>query len=628
MRIVTTRWLTGQAHLFAAAFAILLIGLAVTNQFFERHNSFADALANNAQQELVLIAEGASGSLADALITDDFSRIERTLAFFGSIPVIQRAELYTADGSAIVQLIIDDAGEVTFDYSLPNHLGLLNHGFTDFYPEPLYSQSIRVNGITVGWLRIKGDYRSQLPTIENSWVQVVLGSLLLWAILTGLVGYLWLQAWFRRNLEKRLATDPLTGATSRYGFNLMYADGERTKSYALFLIDLDNFKSINDSYGHVVGDQSLKEITNTMHANFSVRDEFVRLGGDEFVLLVKAEEWAEVRVLGERLSEIFSSIRIPAEEGQLRMHCTAGGVLLGVNDELSARLSQADLALRRAKERGKDQVNYADESFLLAEGKRGAFLDLATVRRAIQKGEIHYFIQPIVDVSKRKTLGYEALLRWPLETGQTLMPDMFLDIYFRALRDPEIAKFIDQRRRKLLKRAAENKVEMFTFNIRIEDLSRPGLPQSLSNDFGSEWLSKINLVLEISERGMPRYLKDEMAQVVKVLDSIRCDDIQIALDDFGAEESNLVRMLQLDIDYLKLDRSLVSAVGESEKSQEIVSAIARLCNQLDITVIGEGVESKEQSDLLADLGVTVQQGFYLGYPQRPDYYFQPLETLP
>ena len=628
MRIVTIRWWTGQAHLFAAAFAILLIGLAVTNRFFERHNSFADALANNAQQELVLIAEGASGSLADALISDDFSRIERTLEFFGSIPVIQRAELYTANGKAIVQLIRNDAGEVIFNYSLPNHLGLINHGFTDVYPEPLYRQAITVNGVIVGWLRIKGDYRSQQPTIENSRMQMVLGSLLLWAILTGLIGYLWLQARFRRKLETRLATDPLTGATSRYGFNLRYADGERTKSYALFLIDLDNFKSINDSYGHGVGDQSLKKITDVMHADFPELDDFVRLGGDEFVLLTKAQRWAEVRVLGERLSEIFSSVRIPAEEGQLHMHCTAGGVLLGVNDELSARLSQADLALRRAKERGKDQVGYADENFLLDEGKRGAFLDLAMVRRAIQKGHIHYVIQPVVDVSKHKTLGYEALIRWRLDTGQTLMPGVFLDMYFEALRDPETAQFIDQRRRELLKRAAENNVEMFAFNIPIEDLSRPGLPQSLINDFGSEWLSQITLVLEISERGMPRYLKDEMAQVVKVLDSIRGDDIQIALDDFGAEESNLVRMLQLDVDYLKLDGSLVAAVGESEKSQEIVSAIARLCNQLDITVIGEGVESKEQSDLLVDLGVTVQQGFYLGYPQSPDYYFQPVETLP
>lgn len=603
--------------------SVLLVGVAGTGVIFQRHERTVANLVDDSRQELALAAEGVSQSLINDLIADDFAGMESKLTLFRSLPAITRVEIYEDDGSAVMALQRGQGGARQITYTLDDYVGQPEHGFMGAYPEPIYCHPLRVNETTLGWLRVSAEYPSHSAAIRTSLTQSVLGSALLWMVLGGLCWQLVIQARFRRKLERRLASDPLTGAMSRYGFNRHYADGEREEPLALFLLDLDNFKAINDSYGHDAGDHALVAMTEAIRRDFVGLRDVVRLGGDEFVLLAPAEDWRAVKQQGQQLLQIFERLSIPLADASLPMRCTAGGALLDADDNLSTRLSQADLALRRAKENGKTQIGYADQSFLQAEGRRGTFLDHAMVRRGIEQGGIRHYVQPLVDVVAGRTIGYESLLRWHLDDGQILLPGQFLQVYHEVIREPDMLSQAEADRRALLEQAIAHGVEMMAFNMRIEELSRAAHYAHLIESLGRENLRHIELVIEISEAGMPRYLQRETGGALSGLEAIRSGDIKLALDDFGVQESNLVRMLELDIDQLKLDRSLIEHVVENPKSRQIITSIVGLCAQFDILLVGEGVESARQSEVLADLGVHIQQGFYLGRPAEPMTYFDP-----
>ena len=425
--------------------------------------------------------------------------------------------------------------------------------------------------------------------------------------------------------EKALAHqalhDPLTGLPNRIALLDRLSQGllamERHPSrLAVLFIDLDNFKEINDSYGHDAGDLVLAEVGRRLSALARRGDTVARLGGDEFVMLCgELDSYAVVRLIGDR---IIRSITAPytGSGRDFSVTCSVGIVVTSdVAAEPDRLISQADLAMYEAKKAGRNRYQVYDLAHC-ARAERNMLR--GELRHAIENCELFLVYQPLFSLKARSLTGVEALVRWRHPSGAVMPPDDFIPFAEENGLIGKLGSFVlDEACRQLADwTARDGWPDAFTMAVNVSghELSDPGLPGRVAGMVRRHGLHPPQLCLEITETA----LIAEVGDVQGTLSALSAIGVRIALDDFGTGYSTLVYLQRLNADILKIDRSFVEHISRSTRDREIVAAVTAMSHALGMTVVGEGIETSHQLATLAGLDCDEGQGLLFGHPLSPD----------
>ena len=421
-------------------------------------------------------------------------------------------------------------------------------------------------------------------------------------------------------LEIQAKTDPLTGLWNRLGLNdqLQIVEGaERDQDLAVYLLDVDFFKSVNDTYSHRVGDDLLIAIGNTLRDVGQENAIVARLGGEEFLV---ATPWIDVETakdFGGTLRRAVGETQIQSEGHTVSRTTSVGIAKLSRTDSLDTALSLADLALSEAKARGRNLDILADEAFHAEMEARGAFITEAEIEAGLLAHEFKYYVQPIYNTEHKEVEGFETLIRWIKPDGSVVPPDMFLGQFNKVFFKPELKEVRTKMRYDVMDNLRCYPDAYVSWNYELD--------QFLSDDITERFITQareavekygIQLVVEISERGINARI--DMADIERNLQRIRDAGFLIALDDFGTEQSNINRLMRLPIDIIKFDKSLIEECDTDKRAASTIRALSLLANTLNIKVIGEGVETKQQATVLHFARVTRQQGYFHARPMDPE----------
>jgi len=380
------------------------------------------------------------------------------------------------------------------------------------------------------------------------------------------------------------------------------AELSQGKPFAILYIDVDEFKGVNDSLGHEVGDELLRQLANRLRACVSGNDLVARLGGDEFAI-VKAGtcDQAELTALAE---EILTSLRMPVDcKGQEITTDASIGIAIAPDhgDIIDDLLKRADLAMYAAKSEGRGTYRiFVPEYDAKVRQRRQLELDL---RQALARGEFEVHYQPLVDLSANVVTGCEALLRWRHPERGMVSPVDFIPVAEETGMIGEIGEWV-------LKQACTEAASWpgdihIAVNVSPVQFRSKTLALKVAAALAESGLSPGRLELEITETVLIR--DDEEA--LTILQQLRELGVRIALDDFGTGYSSLSYLHRFPFDKIKIDRSFISDIGQSEDSSPIVQAVVHMAAARHMATTAEGVETEAQREVLRQLGCSQMQGW-------------------
>ena len=444
-------------------------------------------------------------------------------------------------------------------------------------------------------------------------------------------------------LERLAHTDPLTGFFNRNRlqdeFTARLTDINDTRSLLVALLDLDNFKAVNTSAGHSAGDTVLQHSADRIRSALPGASH-IRLGGDEFLA------FSIVEGNGEDAMTVLSNIAepFPTEyQGENIWHSISVGYTV-VRDRavsVSQAIAEADLAMRQAKREGKGRATgYAPgqsvPSVVSAPVTHAIFNPSLTgsdikqdipprsVGAAILSGEIDFEFQPILDLAQGNVVAAEALLRWRLPDGSLVPMQHYLGTFVALEWQSPFIDFLSAKRLQLIKEIRAVSPIAVHFNFALESIQSFRQSSDVARPFDLANGRNEGLVVELSERRFEHVTTDDMSQSAAQAESFHYREqpadmgLKLALDDFGTGQSNLDRLMTYPVKIVKLDKSVCLKVADSKRARSVIRHTRQVCEELDITLIAEGIESQEQSDALMDLGVTLHQGFFHFEPMSKD----------
>jgi diguanylate cyclase (GGDEF)-like protein len=409
-------------------------------------------------------------------------------------------------------------------------------------------------------------------------------------------------------------TDVVTGLTNRAGLNNdaveMLMRLPDTKKLAMFWVDLDRFKEINDTLGHPVGDKVLAEVGNRLRAVAPGGATIARFGGDEFIVVAEVSERGESERLARALVEEISR---PARVDGHRIDTAASmGVALLPDDgpDIDALMQGADLALYHAKVGGKNQVCFFDTS-MTRELVRKKEIE-AELRAAIQRDELSIFFQPIVDLETGRIRTFEALVRWFHPEKGELRPDEFIPVAEDTGVIITLGNWITAQAAK----AAAGWPEDVTIAVNLSpvQIRAPGAALGILAALREAGLDPHRLELEVTES----LFLDDDANTARFMDDLAAEGVRFALDDFGTGYSSLGYINKFPFKKIKVDRSFVSGPQVGKKTDAIIRAVAEMGATLDMEIVAEGLETIEQVQIVRNAGCTLGQGYYFSRA-GPDY---------
>ena len=410
-------------------------------------------------------------------------------------------------------------------------------------------------------------------------------------------------------LDSALSRDYLTQCFSRQYLVEKFADGTRAQDFALFLLDVDSFKNVNDRFGHVVGDQLLCQLVKTLQEFKPDLSIVFRLSGDEFILLVPCTTVAQLKSLAEDLYRC-SSVSISNKKTSFRQTFSFGGVLLCREDNLSSKMSLADGALIKSKQKGKHGYLIDEESAYQAVAseieKRIILID--DVEKAYEKNQINLFIQPVIDAASNSIVGSEALARWVTDTGSNIPPEKFIDSLYQLTMLPDSGVDHFELAKNMLRKLNPEIPGWISYNINRYDLTDELFPRLIALQQYSENKFRRSMVFEVSETTLQSF--GDASQIVDKIIILKSGGSLIALDDFGVLSSNFLSLSKLPVDIVKLDKFLVDGIEEDLKNQIIVKSLLDLAGSLGFSLIAEGVEELSTLNYLRNIGINLHQGYY------------------
>ncbi len=388
----------------------------------------------------------------------------------------------------------------------------------------------------------------------------------------------------------------------------------RRSYFALLFLDLDHFKVINDSLGHLAGDEVLVMVAQKVRSLIRASDMPARLGGDEFVLLLEDVESLQDPVhVADRL---FAELQTPLTltNGREVFINSSIGIVMGDPDYQSPSdlLRDADIAMYRAKAQGRaGYVIFNEEMHIQALQRLQLEQDL---RRAIDQGELVLYYQPIIHLSTGNLCGFEALVRWQHPINGFIDPKEFIPIAEETglivPLDSQVFHMACQQMVLWKQQFANNFPLRISINLSAQDLRKPDLIEGIDSILAETGLEGSCIILEITES----MLIEDIDKTIDLLTQLKMRKIQISIDDFGTGFSSLHYLHRLPADHLKIDRSFVSQMQSGNRNYQIVDTIITLSNQLGVIAVAEGIESPEQLDWLRQLGCELGQGHFFSQP--------------
>jgi diguanylate cyclase (GGDEF)-like protein/PAS domain S-box-containing protein len=381
----------------------------------------------------------------------------------------------------------------------------------------------------------------------------------------------------------------------------------RGEKIAVIALDLDRFKTINDTLGHSAGDAVLRHVGNLINSVLRERDFAARLGGDEFAIIAYGvEEPAHAAKIAARIVQLLTK---PLEvEGHRIMVGTSIGIAIAPNDgtETDVLMKNADLALYRAKAEGRGAYHFFQKGMDAALQRRRVIEE--GLKQALARDEFRLVYQPIFDLKELKILGFEALLRWRSSSGEEIGPGEFIPVAEETGLILPIGEWV---LRNACKTAASWPARVgVAVNISAVQFRARNLIELVTEALQSSGLEAERLELEITESLM---LADS-AHTLETLHGLRKLGVRISMDDFGTGYSSLAYFRSFPFDKIKIDRSFISELGRRQDNLAIITAVIGLSRSLGMSTIAEGIETEEQMQMLRAEGCEEAQGFLFSPP--------------
>lgn len=393
----------------------------------------------------------------------------------------------------------------------------------------------------------------------------------------------------------------------------IYKAERADNTLAVLFIDLDRFKQINDSLGHAAGDSVLEIAARRLQASVRHDDTISRIGGDEFVAVINGLE--DVQEIADVACKIRCAMEEPfvVDHHQLYISCSIGVSLFAQDgQDPETLLKHADAAMYRAKREGRNTVEFYTEDMTAEVLRRMMFA--SELRKALEEDQFELFYQPQFDLNNGSIVGVEALIRWRHPQQGLLCPEAFIPLAEESGLIVPIGEWVLRRACKTLRAWQDEGVDLerlaVNINLSSKQLRYEHLDDQVFGVLEEFGIAAQHLELEITEGTL---MHDPVA-ASRILKRFMDAGIEISIDDFGTGYSSLSYLKQLPINKLKIDRSFVQDIPESQNDMEIARAIIALARSMKLTVVGEGIETVEQADFLRREGCDIGQGFYYSTP--------------
>ncbi len=425
---------------------------------------------------------------------------------------------------------------------------------------------------------------------------------------------------YQRRIEQQAYTDFLTGL-----FNRMCCERDlakiideakkSNKDGALLYLDLDDFKHINDGLGHQYGDVLLKDISNGLRSISGLEENCYRMGGDEFVIIVPPRVYNQFDRIIEDIKKVFLT-PFYLKDGEYYCTMSMGIVVFPEEgDKVNELVQKADVAMYEAKKSGKNRVAKYVTGSTSDANKR---LDMEKNMRDAATDKLDEFLvyyQPIIDIQKDNScVGAEALVRWDSKEMGFISPSDFIPLAeYLGLINP-IGDHVLCEACKALKYWNTHGHPDFKVNVNLSvvQLMQNDIVERIAQVVKDTGINPKNLTLEVTES----LAINDMVRMKKIMASIREMGISIALDDFGTGYSSLNHIREIPLDVIKVDRSFVMELAQDDYSKSFVKMVAELAGAIDVNVCVEGIESKEQYQILKELNVSMIQGYFFDKPMK------------
>jgi len=424
-----------------------------------------------------------------------------------------------------------------------------------------------------------------------------------------------------RQLSYQASHDALTGLINRSEFenclvtSLDSAHNNPDHSHALLYLDLDQFKVVNDTFGHIAGDELLRQIAELVTANVRSTDIIARLGGDEFgILLERCSEERAIEV-AEAIRGAIESHRFTWQGSFTAARCSIGIVTITKDSpDVGSVMSSADVACYSAKDMGRNQVHLYQDSD--ASMRHEEMKWVSRITSAVEENRLELFYQPIIGIGKSNSNSrghYELLLRMRDENGNIVNPDQFIPAAERYNLMSTLDRWvIHEALSQLADRNPEAKTAHYTLAINLSgtSLSEDRFLDFVVNELEKQKLPQGAICFEITETAAI----SNLSRVIHFMQELKKLGCKFSLDDFGSGLSSFTYLKNLPVDYLKIDGQFIRNVAEDSVDESMVKAINEVGRAMGIETIAERVETREVLDKLSELGVEFAQGYYIARP--------------
>ncbi|WP_372609823.1 EAL domain-containing protein [Halomonas sp.] len=386
----------------------------------------------------------------------------------------------------------------------------------------------------------------------------------------------------------------------------------RESGGAMLLLDLDQFKEVNELSGHPVGDRLLCEVADTLLLNLGHRGVIARLGGDEFALLLESAGKDQAVQVAQHIDQLLDSLRFTAAGQRHRVTASIGIALFPAHGATPADLmASADVAMYKAKESGIQQWHLLSRTENAKDELQERVYWVERVRSALAEDSFELMAQPIMRLEDRDVKHYEVLLRMRDADGSLVSPSYFIPVAERSGQIVQVDRWVLRHSLRVLSQLQERGISL-AVNLSGPSLHDEGLKQYLADELTASGADPHHLILEITETAAVT----DFSTARGVLQALRDLGCRTALDDFGVGFSSFHYLGQLPVDFIKIDGSFIRNLTTNPESQIIVRAIADIAKGFGKQAIAEFVDQEDLVPMLKDYGIMYGQGFYLGRPSR------------
>lgn len=411
-------------------------------------------------------------------------------------------------------------------------------------------------------------------------------------------------------------TDTITGLPNRHAImeKLKAAlAGRGEQQVGIIYLDLDNFKKVNDAYGHMFGDQLLEEVSTALKDCLSPNQTLARLGGDEFILLCENSALEELETLAQQLHNL---LKTPFRIGLIEVYtgCSCGlAICPDHGTSAESLIRNADTAMYVAKEQGKrthrifsPEMNYKVAEYM--------WLD-TNLRKALEEEQLLLYYQPKIASSTGRVTGVEALVRWYSPERGLIQPIQFIPYAEESGLITPLGKWVlESAARQAMAWQQKGFDLRVAVNLSARQLSGDALITTFREAMQEVGMTDCLLDFELTES----CLIDDERRAVSLIEQLHALGAEVYLDDFGTGYSSLSQLARIPIDYIKLDQSFVRGISENSVSQALVRAIIAVAGTLSLKVVAEGVESAKEEQFVDEMGVHDKQGYYYAKPMPAD----------